>query len=165
MKTEKATFAGGCFWHVEESFRHLPGVLKVTSGYTGGSVTKPSYEQVCSGNTHHAEAVEVEFDSKKISFETLVGVFWKVHDPTTLFRQGPDVGEQYRSVIFYHSKEQKHIAEASKEKAGKSGKFDHPILTEIVAAKEFYPAEEYHQRYFEKHGRCALDHPESPLVC
>src|SRR3989338_7760018 len=130
VKTEKATFAGGCFWHVEESFRHLKGVLKATSGYTGGNVENPSYEMVCSGKTHHAEAVEIEFNPKQISYEKLLEVFWKVHDPTTLYRQGPDVGAQYRSTIFFHSKAQEKISKASKEKAQKT--FEDPIVTEIV---------------------------------
>ncbi|HLC38378.1 MAG TPA: peptide-methionine (S)-S-oxide reductase MsrA [Candidatus Norongarragalinales archaeon] len=160
-KTEKATFAAGCFWHVEESFRHLKGVLIVISGYTGGKTADPSYEMVCSGETGHAEAVELEFDPKETSFKDLLKVFWKVHDPTTLNRQGFDMGEQYRSAIFFHSKEQERIAKESKEKLVKSGK---KAVTQIVPASKFYPAEEYHQRYFEKHGHCALS-GKIPLVC
>jgi len=149
----KATFAAGCFWGVEDSFRHLDGVNEAFSGYTGGHVENPSYEQVCNGNTGHAEAVEVEYDPKKISYENLLANFWKIHDPTTMNRQGPDVGSQYRSAIFYHSEEQRDAAEKSKKELHASGKFHRPIVTEIVPAEPFWKAEEYHQRYFEKTGK------------
>jgi peptide-methionine (S)-S-oxide reductase len=150
--TQVATFAAGCFWGVESGFRTIPGVLKTTAGYTGGRTKSPTYEQVCSHTTGHAEAVQVEFDPSKISYEKLLEIFWSLHDPTTLNRQDPDIGDQYRSAIFYHSPEQKKEAEVFKEKIGKSGKFKRPIVTEIIPAGEFYKAEDYHQRYFEKRG-------------
>ena len=149
---EKATFGAGCFWGVEDTFRKIPGVLSATSGYSGGTYPNPTYKDVCSGKTGHAEVVEVEFDPSRVSYEALLEVFWKSHNPTTLNRQGPDVGTQYRSAIFFHNSEQEKIARASQEKAQKSGKFSRPIVTEITAVGTFYPAEEYHQRYFEKHG-------------
>lgn len=158
-KTETATFAAGCFWGVEYAFRKVPGVLKTTVGYTGGHAKAPTYEQVCSHTTGHAEAVQVEFDPSKVSFGKLLETFWGMHDPTTLNRQGPDIGDQYRSSVFFNSPEQEAAARALKEKLEKSGKFRRPVVTEIVAAKEFYPAEEYHQQYFEKTGqrpRCHL---------
>lgn len=133
-------------------FREIPGVISSTSGYTGGTKEKPTYEQVCSGTTGHAEAVQVEYDPEKVSYEKLLDVFWSNHNPTTVNRQGPDVGEQYRSVVFYHSPEQKAAAELSRDELQKTGKFKNPIVTEIVPATEFYPAEEYHQRYLEKRG-------------
>ncbi|MDP9292357.1 MAG: peptide-methionine (S)-S-oxide reductase MsrA [Verrucomicrobiota bacterium] len=147
---EKAIFAAGCFWGVEETFRKVKGVHDVTVGYTGGKLPDPTYEQVCSHSTGHAEAVEVAFDPAIVSFDELLNVFWASHDPTQLNRQGPDVGDQYRSAIFYHSPEQKAAAEASKLAAGKhvGGK----IVTEISPAREFYRGEEYHQRYLEKRG-------------
>jgi peptide-methionine (S)-S-oxide reductase len=149
---ETATFAAGCFWGVEDAFRQVKGVISATSGYAGGTLANPSYHQVCAGTTGHAEAVEVKFDPSVVSYDDLLNVFWSIHDPTTLNRQGPDVGHQYRSAIFYHSTEQEAAAHASKERLERSGKFRRPIVTEITAASTFYPAEEYHQRYFEKHG-------------
>lgn len=149
---EKATFGAGCFWGVEATFRKTPGVLSTVSGYIGGTLENPTYEEVCSDSTGHAEAVEVEFDPDVVSYETLLDVFWNNHDPTTLNRQGPDVGTQYRSAIFYHSPEQKDKAEASRQAMERSGKFPRPIVTEITEASKFYPAEEYHQRYLEKRG-------------
>ena len=151
-KTETAVFAGGCFWGTEYAFRKIPGVLKTTVGYTGGHTPEPTYEQVCSHTTGHAEAVQVEFDPAKISYGALLEAFWAMHDPTTLNRQGPDVGDQYRSAIFYNSPEQEKEATALKEKLGRSGKFKRPIVTEIAPAQEFYEAEDYHQQYFEKRG-------------
>src|ERR1700679_2774136 len=148
---EKATFAEGCFWGVEANFQSIPGVTAV-SGYTGGETESPSYEDVCSGRTGHAEAVEVEFDPAKVSYDDLLKVFWTSHDPTTPNRQGPDVGTQYRSAIFFHGAAQEAAARASKEALEKSGKLKRPIVTEIVAAGPFYRAEEYHQKYFAKHG-------------
>ena len=150
MKTEKAIFGAGCFWGVEETFRHLPGVVSTAVGYSGGHMTNPSYEQVCTGDTAHAEVVEVEFDPTKISYEELLNTFFSSHDPTTMNRQGPDVGYQYRSVIFYLSPEQEKQAMAAKEEwQEKIGK---KVATAIEAAKPFYRAEEYHQRYLEKKG-------------
>ena len=149
---EKATFAAGCFWGVEDIFSKVKGVENTTVGYTGGHFESPSYENVCSGTTGHAEAVLVEFDPKKVSYKELLDVFWKMHDPTTFHRQGPDVGEQYRSAIFFHSDEQKEAAEMSKKELEASGKFKDPIVTEITPASEFYKAEEYHQKYFQKTG-------------
>ncbi len=152
MMMEKAVFAAGCFWGVEETFRRLKGVKSTRVGYTGGWLENPRYEDVCGHNTGHAEAVEIEFDPNIISYEQLLDVFWNSHDPTTLNRQGPDIGPQYRSAIFYNSSEQKKVAEASRDKWQKSGKFRKPIVTEIKEATKFWPAEEYHQRYFEKRG-------------
>src|SRR3989338_7153726 len=146
-KTQLATFAAGCFWHVEEDFMHMKGVIKTTVGYSGGNMENPTYKDVCSDETGHAEAVQVEFDPKQVSYEKLLEVFWENHDPTQLNRQGPDAGTQYRSAIFYHDEKQKEMAIKSKNKIEKSGKFKKPIMTEIVPAKEFYKAEEYHQRY------------------
>jgi peptide-methionine (S)-S-oxide reductase len=148
----KATFAAGCFWGVESNFRRLPGVISATSGYIGGHTPDPTYQDVCTDRSGHAEAVEVEFDPAKISYDQLLDAFWSLHDPTTPNRQGPDVGTQYRSAIFYHDAEQEQAAIASRERAQKSGRFRRPIVTEIVAAPQFYPAEEYHQRYYEKHN-------------
>jgi peptide-methionine (S)-S-oxide reductase len=148
----KATFAEGCFWGVEANFRRVVGVESVESGYTGGKVADPSYEDVCTGKTGHAEAVEIEYDPARVRYEDLLEVFWASHDPTTPNRQGPDLGTQYRSAIFFHDAEQEKAARASREKIEKSGRFKRPIVTEIVAAGPFYKAEEYHQRYFEKHG-------------
>lgn len=149
---EKATFAEGCFWGVEANFQSIPGVISAVSGYTGGKTKNPSYEDVCSGRTGHAEAVEVEFDPAKVSYDDLLKVFWTSHDPTTPNRQGPDVGTQYRSAICFHDAAQEAAARASKEALEKSGKLKRPIVTEIVAAGPFYRAEEYHQKYFAKHG-------------
>jgi peptide-methionine (S)-S-oxide reductase len=150
---EKAIFAAGCFWGVESAFRKVKGVISTRVGYTGGHFENPSYEDVCSHKTGHAEAVEVTYDPSIISYEELLEVFWKIHDPTTLNRQGWDVGTQYRSAIFYHNEEQKTQAEASKEKKNKSGIFKKEIVTEITAASTFYEAEEYHQQYNEKNKR------------
>jgi len=148
----KATFAEGCFWGVEANFRRVLGVESAESGYTGGKTVNPSYEDVCTGRTGHAEAVEIEYDPARVRYEDLLEVFWASHDPTTPNRQGPDVGTQYRSAIFFHDAEQEAAARASKERLEKSGRFKRPIVTEIVAAGPFYKAEEYHQKYFEKHG-------------
>jgi len=155
---EKATFGAGCFWGVEQTFRKIDGVTSVAVGYAGGRTENPTYEDVCSHETGHAEAVEIEFDPVKISYRELLEVFWSNHNPTTLNRQGPDVGDQYRSVIFYHSPEQRATAEASKGELGKSGRFRRPIVTRIELAPKFYRAEEYHQRYLEKRGlsHCAI---------
>ena len=152
MKTERATFGAGCFWGVEAAFRQVKGVLKTTVGYMGGNLKNPTYEDVCTDETGHAEVVEVEYDPTKVSYEKLLEVFWKNHDPTQLNRQGPDVGTQYRTIIFFHNEEQKNAAIASKEKLQKSGKYNKPIATEIVPASTFYKAEEYHQQYLEKRG-------------
>ena len=149
---EKATFAEGCFWGVEANFQSIPGVISAVSGYTGGKTENPSYEDVCTGRTGHAEAVEVEFDPAKVSYEDLLKAFWTSHDPTTPNRQGPDVGTQYRSAIFFHGAAQEAAARASREALEESGKLKRPIVTEIVAAGPFYRAEEYHQKYFAKHG-------------
>lgn len=146
--TEKAIFGAGCFWGIEAEFRKVEGVIEAVSGYSGGHTENPSYGAVCSGATGHAEVVEVEYDPSKVSYEELLEVFWKEHDPTQLNRQGPDVGTQYRSVIFFTTPEQEAAAHASKEKAQE--RFRKPIVTQIVSASEFYRAEEYHQRYFEK---------------
>jgi peptide-methionine (S)-S-oxide reductase len=148
----KAIFGAGCFWGVEAAFRQVEGVLATAVGYSGGRLENPSYENVCSGRTGHAEVVEVEYDPSKVSYEKLLDVFWENHDPTTLNRQGPDVGEQYRSAIFFESPEQEAAARASKERLEKSGRYKRSIVTEIEPASTFYRAEEYHQRYLEKHG-------------
>lgn len=150
--TEKATFAAGCFWGVEAAFREVNGVVATSVGYTGGRTADPNYKQVCSGLTGHAEALLVEFDPAVVTYDQLLNVFWSNHDPTTLNRQGPDIGEQYRSVIFYHTPEQEAAARASKDSLEKSGVFRKPIVTSIEPAVEFYRAEDYHQRYFEKRG-------------
>ena len=149
---EKATFGAGCFWGVEETFRQIAGVASTAVGYAGGSLENPTYEDVCTDRTGHAEVVQVEYDPSRVSYEQLLDVFWKNHDPTTLNRQGPDVGTQYRSVIFYHTPAQQAAAAASKERLAKSGKYRRPITTEIVPASTFWKAEEYHQRYLEKRG-------------
>lgn len=148
---EKATFAMGCFWGVQTFFKTIPGVTKTTVGYTGGHIDNPTYEKICMGNTGHAEAIEIEFDSKVITYSQLLDLFWNHHNPTTYNRQGPDIGEQYRSVIFYHSDIQKKLAEESMQKLTDMKKFKNPIVTEIVPAGTFYRAEEYHQDYSEKH--------------
>ncbi len=147
---ETAILAGGCFWGMEEIIRKIPGVVKTTVGYSGGKTENPTYEQVCTGRTGHAEAIQVEFDSDRLSYEQLLDYFFRMHDPTTLNRQHNDVGTQYRSAIFYTSEAQKKTAEAVKDRWEKSGKFKRPITTEITAASEFYPAEEYHQDYLVK---------------
>jgi len=149
---EKATFAAGCFWGVEAAFRQMEGVTATRVGYTGGDFKNPTYKDVCSGTTGHAEAVEVEYDPSKVTYEELLKVFWENHDPTTLNRQGPDVGTQYRSAVFFLTPEQEAAAKASKEKLQRNGKYKRPIVTEINPASEFYPAEDYHQQYLEKRG-------------
>lgn len=148
----KATFAAGCFWGVEATFRQIPGVSSTRVGYTGGSFPNPSYKDVCSDGTGHAEAVEVDYDPTKVSYEQLLNVFWENHDPTQLNRQGPDFGTQYRSAIFFHSPEQEREAIASKNRLQNSGAFRRPIVTQIVPAPTFYEAEDYHQQYLEKRG-------------
>ena len=151
--TEKATFAAGCFWGVEATFKKVRGVVSTRVGYTGGRTKDPTYEQVCTDRTGHAEAVEVEFDPMTVSYGDLLKVFWGSHDPTTKNRQGPDFGSQYRSAIFYHSDEQREAALKSMQEQGQARRFNgRRIVTEIVQATEFYPAEEYHQDYHEKHG-------------
>jgi peptide-methionine (S)-S-oxide reductase len=148
----KATFAAGCFWGVEDAFRQLKGVTSTTVGYIGGAKVNPTYKDVCTGATGHAEAVEVEFNPAEISYLELLATFWKSHDPTQLNRQGPDFGTQYRSAIFFHDAEQEKEARDSKAVLEKEGIFKRPIVTQIVQAAAFYPAEEYHQQYFEKQG-------------
>lgn len=152
---EKATFGAGCFWHVEEAFRHLKGVTSTTAGYMGGTQQNPTYEDVCTDKTGHAEVVEILYHPETISYEELLNVFWEIHDPTTKNRQGPDVGTQYRSVIFYHTVEQKTIAEISKRNLEQSQKYKKKIVTEITKATAFYPAEAYHQQYLARHGLAA----------
>lgn len=146
----KATFAEGCFWHVEEVYRHLPGVLQTTVGFTGGTTKNPTYAEVCRGHTGHAEAVLIEYDPRIITYEQLLKIFWESHDPTTLNQQGPDIGSQYRSAIFFHDDSQR--IEATRSKIEEQKKHSKTIVTEITSAEEFYSAEEYHQRYFEKNG-------------
>ena len=148
--TELATFGAGCFWGVEETFAKIPGVIETAVGYMGGQTERPTYEQVCSSRTGHAEVMQLTYDPDKVSYEELLKVFWQSHNPTTLNRQGPDVGTQYRSAIFYHTPEQKIIAEKSKAELEASGKWKSPIVTEITAAQNFWKAEGYHQKYFEK---------------
>jgi peptide-methionine (S)-S-oxide reductase len=148
----KATFAAGCFWGVEDAFRQVKGVTNATVGYTGGHTKNPTYKEVCTDRTGHAEAVEVEFDPKQVSYRELLAAFFQSHDPTQLNRQGPDYGSQYRSAIFFHDAEQEAAAREAKEALDKAGIFKRPIVTQIVPAQEFYRAEEYHQRYFEKNG-------------
>ncbi|MGD8867731.1 MAG: peptide-methionine (S)-S-oxide reductase MsrA [Gemmatimonadales bacterium] len=147
-----ATFAAGCFWGVEAAFRKVTGVRSTAVGYTGGTVKEVTYQQVCSGATGHAEAVRVQYDPEEVSYEGLLEVFWNIHDPTTQDRQGPDVGSQYRSAVFYHDSRQKDAAESSKQKLERSGRYWNPIVTEITPASEFYTAEEHHQQYYEKRG-------------
>jgi peptide-methionine (S)-S-oxide reductase len=149
---EKATFAAGCFWGVEASFRSVPGVISTRVGYTGGSLAHPTYKDVCTNRTGHAEAVEVTYDPARVTYDELLRSFWQGHDPTTLNRQGPDVGSQYRSAIFYRSPEQEAAARASKDQLDRSGTYRRPIVTQIVPAAEFWEAEEYHQQYLEKKG-------------
>jgi peptide-methionine (S)-S-oxide reductase len=150
--TEKATFAAGCFWGVEAAFRQIQGVVGTAVGYSGGKTKNPTYKEVCTDRTGHAEVVEVEFDPKRVSYEKLLDVFWENHDPTTLNRQGPDVGTQYRSAILFHTPEQEAAARASKARLEASGRYKRPVVTEIVPLLEFYRAEEYHQQYLEKRG-------------
>lgn len=160
MATEKkeqsglqvATFGNGCFWCTEAIFQRLNGVDKVVSGYSGGKVKNPTYKEVCSGLTGHAEVIQITYDPKKITFDELLEVFWKTHDPTTLNRQGADEGTQYRSAVFYHSEEQKNLATEYRKKLDASGAFNNPIVTEITPFSEFYPAEDYHQNYFNLNG-------------
>jgi peptide-methionine (S)-S-oxide reductase len=149
---KKAAFAGGCFWHVESDFRDIKGVVDTAVGYEGGTFPNPKYEDTHDGKTGHAETVELTYDPSVITYEELLDHFWEMIDPTSLNRQGPDKGSQYRSAIFYFDEEQRKAAEESKERLGKSGKYSKPIVTEIVPASKFWRAEEYHQRYFEKHG-------------
>ena len=156
---EKATFAAGCFWGVEAEFRRLKGVTSAQVGYTGGSTDDPTYKQVCSDRTGHAEAVELEYDPAQISYDDLLKTFWAMHDPTTMNRQGPDIGSQYRSAIFYHTPQQEAAAKKSRDALAASGKFKRPIVTEIKPATKFWRAEEYHQRYFEKNGMAACHLP------
>jgi peptide-methionine (S)-S-oxide reductase len=148
----KAIFAAGCFWGVEATFRQLPGVISTRVGYTGGNFHNPTYKDVCTDRTGHAEAVEVEYDPAKLSYETLLNTFWENHDPTQLNRQGPDWGTQYRSAIFFTSPEQEAAAKASKEALEKSHRYSKPIVTQIVPASSFFQAEDYHQQYLEKKG-------------
>jgi len=157
-KTERAMFAAGCFWGVEAAFRKLDGVVETAVGYSGGTKPDPTYEEVCTNTTGHAEVVLVAYDPNQVSFRELLDVFWKIHDPTQVNRQGPDVGTQYRSAVFYLSEDQRREAEASRDALAGSGDFKEPIATEITEAKPFYRAEEYHQRYFDKHGDqgCAI---------
>jgi len=152
MNKQLATFGAGCFWGVQQAFNKIPGVTKTIVGYAGGHVDNPTYEIVCGHKSGHAEVCQVEFDADKLSYEKLLDAFWSMHDPTQVNRQGPDIGDQYRSVIFYHSPEQKEAAEKSKEMLEKSGKYDKPIATKIEEAPTFWPAEEYHQHYFKKNG-------------
>ena len=150
--TSKASFAAGCFWGVEAAFRQVPGVLATAVGYEGGTTENPTYEDVCRKNTGHAETVEVDFDPKRVSYGQLLDVFWENHDPTTLNRQGPDVGEQYRSAIFFHDADQEREARASKENLEKSGRYRRPVVTEIAPARQIWRANDYHQQYLEKRG-------------
>lgn len=152
-KTDTATFGNGCFWCTEAIFQDLKGVLKVTSGYSGGKIKNPTYKEVCSGLTGHAECLQIIYDPSVISFEELLEVFWKTHDPTTLNRQGNDVGTQYRSIIFYHDEMQKQLAEHYKKELEAAKVFDKPIVTEITAFDVFYPAENYHQEYYNLNGQ------------
>ncbi len=154
---EKATFAAGCFWGVESAFRKLMGVLSTQVGYTGGKKDNPTYEEVCTSSTQHVEAIEVVYDPCFISYEELLNTFWDIHDPTTLNRQGFDIGSQYRSAIFYHNSNQERLAKESRKKQNESGRFDDPIVTEIIPASKFWKAEEYHQKYYEKKGTRGCD--------
>lgn len=159
LKLEKVIFGGGCFWCTEAVFKRVEGVHSVVSGYAGGTVKNPSYEQVCEGTTGHAEVIQVSYDPAVVSYDELLEIFFKTHDPTTLNRQGADVGTQYRSVIFYHNDEQKNKAEYYKAELDKSGAWDNPIVTEISSLNNFYQAEDYHQNYFENNpnqGYCAF---------
>jgi peptide-methionine (S)-S-oxide reductase len=158
---EKALFGAGCFWGVEDFFRQVPGVIDAVSGYAGGTTENPTYRQVCAGDSYHAEVVEVSFDPAKVSYETLVDLFFRLHNPTTRNRQGPDVGTQYRSVIFTHGEEQARIAKQIRDRVEASGKWKTPIVTQIEPAPAFWKAEESHQRYFEKHGgHCHVSYAE-----
>ena len=159
MQTELATFGAGCFWGVEIAFRQIPGVIDALAGYSGGTVPNPTYEDVCSDRTGHAEVVQVTFDPSRVSYDTLLDVFFTSHDPTQLNRQGPDVGRQYRSAIFHHGDAQKTAAETAKRKWEASGRWKRPIVTEISPAAPFWKAEEYHQRYLEKRGLASCHVP------
>jgi peptide-methionine (S)-S-oxide reductase len=150
--TEKATFGAGCFWGIEETFRRVPGVVETAVGFMGGTLANPTYEDVCTGRTGHTEVVQVTYDPEKVSYRDLLNVFWNAHDPTTLNRQGPDIGTQYRSVIFFHTPEQEAAARESKEEMDRSKRFKRSIVTAIQPAGEFWRAEEYHQQYFAKRG-------------
>ena len=150
---EKATFGAGCFWGIEYAFCKIAGVREAPVGYAGGTTPNPTYQQVCSGQTGHAEVVQVEFDPNKVTYEELLKVFWTIHDPTTLNRQGPDIGTQYRSAIYFHSPEQDASVKAAIFEIGKSGKYTDPIITEVAPIDKFYLGEDYHQKYFEKQGR------------
>lgn len=153
--TQIATFAAGCFWGVEAAFRQVKGVVATSVGYQGGAMKNPTYKDVCTDRTGHAEVVQVEFDPAVVSYETLLNVFWGCHDPTAINRQGPDVGTQYRSAIFTHSAEQDALARASKDMLNATGRYSRPIATEIAPAPEFWPAEDYHQQYLEKRGQAS----------
>ncbi len=153
MASETATFGAGCFWGIEEAFRKLDGVIDTAVGYSGGSLPEPTYEQVCTDRTGHAEVVQVRYDPARVSYDQLLDLFWSIHDPTTLNRQGPDIGSQYRSAIYVHSPEQEAAAIASRDRQAQSGRFRRPIVTEITPAAPFYRAEEYHQKYLHKRGR------------
>ncbi len=158
-KLEKATFGAGCFWGVEEMFSQVKGVKSTVVGYMGGALTNPTYEDVCTDNTGHAEVVQIEYDPIELSYEKLLDILWDCHDPTTLNRQGPDIGTQYRSVIFFHTAEQEELAKRSKEELSRSGRYGASIVTEIVPASTFWRAEEYHQQYLGKrggHGSCHI---------
>lgn len=159
---EKATFAAGCFWGVESFFRAIPGVVDAAVGYTGGRTERPTYEEVCTGRTGHAEAVEVTYDPARVRYEDLLGIFFENHDPTTPNRQGPDVGEQYRSAVFFHSPEQERAARAKVAELEAAKRFGRPIVTQFVPAAPFWRAEEYHQRYFEKKGIAPTCHLPAP---
>ena len=148
----KATFAAGCFWGVEATFRQMPGVISTRVGYIGGNIANPTYKQVCTDTTGHAEAVEIDYDPAKLSYDKLLDVFWENHDPTQLNRQGPDWGKQYRSAIFFHTPEQEAAAKASKQQLENSHRFSKPVVTQIVPAVTFFEAEDYHQQYLEKKG-------------
>ena len=158
MTMEKAIFGAGCFWGVESAFRAVKGVSEAICGYSNGHSKNPTYQDVCTGNTGHAEVVQVEYDPSQVTFDTLLNVFWDSHNPTTRNRQGPDIGTQYRSAIFFFTPEQEAAAKVSKEKMQQSGRWRDPIVTEIAPAAEFYRAEEYHQRYFEKRGMAGHCH-------
>jgi len=151
-EVQTATFGAGCFWGVEAAFRKVPGVISTEVGYAGGNTKNPRYEEVCTGRTGHAEAVRLLYDPDVVTYRELLDTFWSIHDPTQKNRQGPDIGTNYRSVIFYHTPDQKQIAAQSKEELERSGRFERPVVTDIVPAMEFWRAEEYHQQYHEKHG-------------
>ena len=163
-QVEKATFGAGCFWGAESAFRRVPGVTGTAVGYMGGTSGNPTYPDVCTGSTGHAEVVQVTFDPGNVTYEHLLDLFWNIHDPTTPDRQGVDIGSQYRSLIFYHSPEQKIAAERPKEQVNCSGRFRRPVITEIMPAKAFWRAEDYHQRYHEKHGGSGCGIRNSPDI-